>query len=89
MVNTITDFSAQVHDALDRRFSGAKIHVSRFSEGDRLNGYIIWSGFDEVEQLDRQRRVYAALREELQADAAKISIILAYSPDEWEAMHEE
>lgn len=89
MVTTVISFPDRVREILERNFSNADINLDRSSGTERLSGYIIWSGFNKVEQLDRQRLIYNTLRDELQADAAKISIILAYSPEEWEAMHEE
>jgi acid stress-induced BolA-like protein IbaG/YrbA len=39
-----------------------------------------------MEQIDRQQAVYDALHEGLGPDASQVSIILTYTPDEFELM---
>ena len=51
-----------------------------------MSGQIVWRGFEGREQIERQRDVYNVLRDELAEQEQGISIILAYTPHEVEAM---
>ena len=89
MANVEINFKAHVEHILRNHFQGADVDVDRFNGAERVSGHIIWRGFDELDQVDRQRQIYQVLRQELGPEAAQISIILAYSPQEWAVMHED
>ena len=79
----------RVQNVLARRFPGAEMYVDRFFDAVRINGQIIWQGFDDVKQIDRQRAISRALDEELGPESDNVSVILAYTPTEWQAMGED
>ena len=80
------DIDDRVSQLLVSRFPGAVVEVGRFHGAERVHGHILWDGFDDVEQFERQRQIYEALQEGLGADAMQVSIILAYTPFEYELM---
>jgi hypothetical protein len=80
------DTVTRAQDVLARRFPGATIELGFFHGARRAHGHMLWAGFEDMEQIDRQQAVYNALRDELGPDAASVSIILTYTPDEFELM---
>ena len=89
MANVGIDFAQHVKSVLAGSFPGAQIDVDRFGGSERVGGHIIWQGFEDLDQVDRQRQVYQTLRRGLGAETTHISLILAYSPQEWAIMHED
>ncbi len=70
-----------------------------FPEGDafleyrkgsrKVAGYLVWQGFDSLDHLDRQKKMWEILRNRLGPDdAARISFIFTYTPREYHAMME-
>ncbi len=80
------DIVEWVREILARRFPGSVIDVGLFHGAKRVHGHMLWAGFDPMEQIDRQQAVHDALREELGPDATQVSIILTYTPDEFDLM---
>ncbi len=89
MANVGVNVAQHVQHILSRRFHGAQVEADRFNGAERISGHIVWEGFNDLDQVDRQRQIYQVLRQELGPEATQISIILAYSPEEWAAMHED
>lgn len=83
IADTLVDRVATI---LKQRFPGANVNVGRFYGAERVNGQIVWSGFDDLDDLERQKAIHAALLKGLGADAQGISIILGYTPREIELM---
>jgi len=53
--------------------------------GDRVGGFLIWNGFEGLEQIDRQRKVSAVLKQKLSvAERQHVSALLTMTPDEME-----
>jgi len=52
----------------------------------RLSGLVIAEEFDPMTHLERQRAVWAKIREELGARATKVGVLLQYSPEEADAV---
>ena len=70
---------------IEAHYAAADVHVD-FGGAQKLNGYMVWPGFDRVEMLDRQTNLYNYLRSQLGLDAQRISIIFTYTPDEFALM---
>ncbi|HET6383645.1 MAG TPA: hypothetical protein VFJ58_09660 [Armatimonadota bacterium] len=80
------DIVARARGALAKRFPGAVIEVGLFYGAERVHGYMLWAGFESMEQIDRQQAVYEAIQDELGPDATRVSIILTYTPEEYALM---
>ncbi|HET6387121.1 MAG TPA: hypothetical protein VFJ58_27350 [Armatimonadota bacterium] len=76
----------RVKEALLRRFPGAELELEYTECSGRIIGRISWRGFTGLDQMDRQEKLWQALREELGADASGVSIILTYTPRELKLM---
>ncbi len=65
------------------RFPGCTPELEHARPLRKVGGFLIWRGFQGVEQIDRQRRLAQALGEELTDDErARVTTILAVTPDE-------
>lgn len=80
------DLAERVKILLGERFPGATANVDSTPYSEKLSGYLIWSGFDGEEQIERQNQVISWLRQRLGAEAKLISVILTYSTNEYHMM---
>jgi hypothetical protein len=72
------------------RFPGSVAELERTAFAERVGGSLIWSGFEAVEQIDRQRQISRAVREGLAPEEQlKVSAILTFTPDEVAVMRED
>ena len=76
----------RVKAILEDRFPEAEVYVDRSDGAERINGPITWAGFEDMDHVDREEAVRAALKEELGPQKQAVSIILAYTPREVELM---
>lgn len=72
-----------VRNELETYFPGAIGCFDRDSGSGKIVGDLVWDQFDNVEFLERQRRVFMRLREVFGLDAQQISLIFTYTPDEY------
>ncbi len=80
------DFAKHVAHLLEQQYPDAQVDVDFAYGAEKLSGYIVWSGFDGLEQIDRQRLIANRLRTLLGRDAQRISTILTYTPHEFQVM---
>lgn len=60
----------------------AQFHLEK--AGDRINGSIVSASFEEMSDIDRQRKIWDALEQEWGPDSTRmVGMLLAYTPDEW------
>ena len=78
--------SEQVKTNPESRLPGSRVNVGLWHGARKISGHLIWDGFEGEEQIDRQRRLHDVLRAELGPDAQPVSVILTYTPTEYEAM---
>ena len=76
----------QVEALLQERFPGADIMLEPDYYSKRVIGHLIWNGFEDLEQIDRQDLVLSWLRQQLGEEARRVSTILTYSPNEYHMM---
>ncbi len=76
----------QVKALLQERFPGADAILEPDPYSKRVIGHLVWHGFEDLEQIDRQDLVISWLRQQLGAEARRVSVILTYSPNEYRAM---
>jgi acid stress-induced BolA-like protein IbaG/YrbA len=75
----------QVKSILERSFLGIEVDLEQLSNG-RITGTVVWPGFAEYDQVDRQATLRAALSDELKEAITQVGVILTYTPDELYAM---
>lgn len=83
------DIAKKVRAVLAETYPGAVINVDRFYGAKRVNGQILWDSFEGMSTEERQNHLYDTLDAKLGEDRRGVSIILAYTPREWELMGEE
>jgi hypothetical protein len=81
------EFIQQLTEILKEEFPGSNPELKHASPLQKVGGYLIWNGFDGMEQIDRQRRLGAAIRKRLSiSEQVKITTILTLTPEEAELM---
>ena len=69
----------QITQILQRAFEGMDVELTEMSSG-RLSGAVIWEGFEDQEQGDRQNLVRGVLKEALGAEVQQVGVLLTYTP---------
>jgi hypothetical protein len=70
------------------QFSGSVAELEPVRPIDKVGGYLIWEGFEEMEQIDRQRQVSNVVRTLVPGDRSRVTTILTLTPAEAMAMRE-
>lgn len=72
-----------LHELLEREFPGSTIELEQASPLDKVGGILIWDGFDQMDQFDRQRLLTKRIRDNLKRDEQiRITTILTLTPAE-------
>lgn len=74
-----------VKTMIEQHFQGATAEVEEISSG-RVVGSVIFDGFQNMEQIDRQTTVRSFLRGELGPEIQNVGVFLMYTPRELELM---
>ncbi len=73
----------RLRNLLEAEFPGAEVELEAASPTDKLGGFLIWKGFEGMEQIDRQEKLANVIRSRLpHEDQLRISAILTITPDE-------
>ncbi len=79
----------KVNAALEAAFPGIEVALVAKKSVTRIGGFVIWSGFSGVSQLERQSRLWKVLKAKLSQDEElKLGTILTITPQEVAAMDE-
>ncbi len=79
----------RLENVLKRVFRGATTELEVVRPGGKIGGFLIWSGFEGVEQIDRQRELARVIHEKLRVDdLSRVTTILTMTPEETAAMKE-
>lgn len=74
---------------LQAEFDGAEVQWDPASPAGKVVGFLVWSGFQGIEHIKRQNRLWKVLRKNLSPqEQLKISAILAFTPEEWTVSQE-
>jgi len=80
----------KVAEVLQREFPGSTPELEQARPLQKVGGYLIWSGFEGVEQIDRQRQLTGAIKRNLPAhEQLLVTTILTMTPQESELMRTE
>lgn len=86
MAKAQSNLTEEVERVLRDHFTNANVNVEINPGAEYVSGYLTTSDFVGVEHIDRQKMVRDLLRKTLKKKAEGVSIILAYTPDEYAAM---
>lgn len=68
---------------LAQEFQGSEPELEIAAPAAKVGGFLIWSGFEGVEQIDRQTQLWDVLRSKLtRPEQLRITAILTLTPDE-------
>jgi len=76
----------RVKEILRQSFPGMNVEAIRTTSAGRVAGRVEWDGFADMDDVERQERIRAILRDKLGDEFHEVSILLAYTPDELRAM---
>lgn len=75
-------FIQKLKDLIARHFPDSELEVE-LTGSDRIAAYLVWAGFADYEQIQRQRQVWSVLRQALsREEQLMISVILTLTPEE-------
>ena len=63
--------------------------IEHDSATGRYSGYLILKAFDGVATSARQKWIWETLREKFGEESVNVSLILAFSPEEWKDIQED
>ena len=75
----------QITQILQQAFQGIDVDLDKEPTG-RLNGTVVWEGFDGKDMGDRQNLVRNVLKEALGAEVQQVGVLLTYTPREMSSM---
>ena len=77
-------------DALVKSFNQAVVRLTSIPASGGVGGFIVWDGFDDLDEKERQDRIWAVLRSELTpAEQMELSAIFALTSQEFQRTQEE
>jgi stress-induced morphogen len=76
----------EILNALRAQFPDIQGDVTLEPTTDRYNGHILSEGFQGLSFVERQSRVFNILREALEEDSQRISMLFTYTPFEYEQL---
>lgn len=56
---------------------------------ERFVGQVIWREFSGVSVPERQKRVWAIIRDAFKEESQSVSLVLTFTPEEWAEINEQ
>jgi acid stress-induced BolA-like protein IbaG/YrbA len=81
-METTNAFRERLEHLLRERFGGMDIDLEPLGQTGRLSGVLIWDGFQGLDFVDRQERIWSAIRDAFKADATQVSTLITLTPAE-------
>lgn len=81
--------SKEIIETLRTEFPNATVDIALEKTTDRYNGHLLWQNFEGMSFIERQRRVFDALRKAFGEEAQGVSLIFTYTPTEYEQIQAE
>jgi hypothetical protein len=76
------DLLQKLNALLRSHFQDCELEVEYVGEG-RVSGFLIWEGFAEYDHIDRQRKVWGVIRQNLSPEEqSRIVAVLTMTPEE-------
>jgi hypothetical protein len=82
------EIKKEVEVATSERFPGSELVWEDDPALTRPGGTLVWGGFAQISQIDRQREIGRLLRERLGPRAVELGSIFALTPEERSAIRE-
>ena len=83
MATVVADLRSKLRRVLAQSFPKARLQIDHSRSVDKYSGMILWDGFEGQDQVDRQSRLWEAIRARLSAEEQqRISAILTLTPTE-------
>ena len=78
----------RIEQVVERAFPGAEVRDLGAEEpGRRMTGVVVWEGFAEAPQIDRQNQLWRVLREQLpKQELTAVVAIMTFTPEEMAAI---
>jgi len=76
----------RIKTAATAEFAGSDPQVEWDEDLQKVVGVILWDGFGRMHHARRQTKLWTVLKKTLGKDAQWVSLILAYTPDEYNVM---
>jgi acid stress-induced BolA-like protein IbaG/YrbA len=73
---------SRLRKLLETQFKGASVLLEPASPTEKVGGFLVWGGFDGMDQIDRQQMLSKVIRELPRDEQVKITAILTLTPDE-------
>ncbi len=83
---TIATIADIVKHTLEQQLQGAHVEIDSLPGAQKVSGFLVWDGFQGMEQIDRQRHVRRILHRALGTNVQRVSTLLTYTPNEFELM---
>ena len=80
------EIKERVREIIEESFTGCQLELDIDSWSRKVSGFLIWSGFEGLDQMDRQDKLWDVLKKRLGDEAARVSTIFTHTPNEYEAM---
>ena len=79
----MADLIDRLRDLLSKAFPGAEVELEQARPAEKIGGSLIWSGFEGMEQIDRQQKLAQVIRDALpREDQISITLILTLIREE-------
>ena len=79
----MADLIDRLRDLLSKAFPGAEVELEQARTAEKIGGSLIWSGFEGMEQIDRQQKLAQVIRDALpREDQISITLILTLIREE-------
>lgn len=80
----LAQVTQRVAKAISDAMPGSKFLPDEPRYGPNVTGLLVWDGFCDMEQIERQRHLSRAIKERLAPeDDSRVGVILTFAPDEW------
>lgn len=82
------ELAEEIRAIIENQFEGAQVDIEPISDY-KVGGTVLWDGFDEQRQSDRQQTLWEILRNNLNPQQQMgIATLLTFTPVEVEEMQE-
>jgi acid stress-induced BolA-like protein IbaG/YrbA len=88
--NAAYQLSGRLKQTLSEAFPGAETRLEISPYSDKISGFVIWEGFSGQTPIERQQRVWAAIKARFQpAEQRDVSAIFSLTPEEEQSILED
>jgi hypothetical protein len=82
----MADIVERLIEVAKKNYPGCEVKVKWDKGLEKVVGFILWDGFAEMDHVSRQGGLYDVLDRELGPDAEEVSLLLTYTPKEYNTL---